>query len=531
MPAVARRLPIWNGVTMDGPTDTPAGGGGIRLLRYHSPPGRWVIAATVLGSGMAAVDATVIGIALPTIGRDLHATVGTLQWVVTGYTLTLSSLLLLGGSLGDRFGRKRIFLTGVAWFALASAACAASAGSTQLIVTRVFQGIGGALLTPGSLAILEASFAPDDRNEAIGAWSGLGGVATAIGPLVGGYLIAAASWRWIFVINIPIGVAVLVMSARHVPESRDASASHIDAGGAALATVALSAISYALIEGPANGWSSATVLASLAVGVIGSASFVVVEHRSHSPMLPLGLLRNRQFTVTNGVTFVIYAGLGGVLLLLPVVLQIVDHYSPLESGIALLPLTVVMLVFSARSGRVAAAIGPRLQMGVGPIVVGVGLALMVRVPDSRSYVTGVLPAVLVLAAGLATTVAPLTATALNSVMDIHAGLASAVNNDVARIGSLIAVAVLPALGGSTGTSYLSPHALGHGFQRAVLIAASWSVFGGVVAALGIRNPSVLPAGEPEAADRGEGPDRSRRDAARHTASYCALEATPLRAGE
>jgi EmrB/QacA subfamily drug resistance transporter len=498
---------------MDGRPDTPAPGGegltGTGLLRFRSAPGRWVVAATVLGSAVAAVDGTVIGVALPTIGRDFHASVATLQWVVTGYTLTLSSLLLLGGSLGDRFGRKRVFLVGVVWFALASAACAVASGSTQLIVTRVLQGVGGALLTPGSLAILEASFSPDDRNEAIGAWSGLGGVATAVGPLLGGYLITAASWRWIFLINIPLGTVVLLMSARHVPESRDTSAGPIDALGAALGTLALAAISYALIEGPARGWSSGTVLSALAVGGVGAVSFVVVERRSSSPMLPLNMFRNRQFSVTNGVTFVVYAGLGGVLFLLPVVLQVSNGYSPLESGMALLPLTAVMLVASARSGRLATAIGPRLQMSVGPVVVGIGLALLVRAPGSASYVTGVLPAVLVLGAGLATTVAPLTATALNSVSDTHAGLASAVNNDVARIGGLIAVAVLPALGGITGTSYLSPHDLGHGFQRAVLIAASWCVVGGVVAALGIRNPPHRPS---------PGPTRP---------SYCALEATPL----
>jgi EmrB/QacA subfamily drug resistance transporter len=499
------------------PPDATTGSGGTDGLRYRSVRGRWVIAATVLGSGMAAIDATVIGIALPTIGRDFHASLGTLQWVVTGYTLTLASLLLLGGSLGDRYGRKRIFILGVAWFAVASAACALASGSTQLIVLRVLQGVGGALLTPGSLAILEASFARGDRSEAIGAWSGLGGVATAAGPLVGGYLISAASWRWIFLINIPLGVVVLLVSARQVPESHDPSATgRIDVAGAALATVSLAGVAYALIDGPARGWSSPTVVTSLAVGVAGAVAFLVVESRSASPMLPLGMFRNQQFAVTNGVTFVVYAGLGGVLFLLPVVLQVVDHYSPLESGVALLPMTLVMLAFSARSGRLAATIGPRLQMGVGPVVVGVGLALLSRAPNSASYITGVLPAVLVIAAGLAVTVAPLTSTALNSVSETHAGLASAVNNDVARLGSLIAVAVLPALGGITGLSYLHPQALAHGFQRAVLIAGSWCVVGGIVAAIGIRNP-------PHAEGR---TTTERTDRLTH----CALEATPLREG-
>ncbi|MGH9079314.1 MAG: MFS transporter, partial [Acidimicrobiales bacterium] len=434
----------------------PTKGAGLPpALRYRTAAGRWVIAAAVLGSGMAAIDATVIGIALPTIGRDFHASVGTLQWVVTGYTLTLSSLLLLGGSLGDRFGRKRVFMVGIAWFTVASAACAVSSGSGQLVATRMLQGVGGALLTPGSLAILEASFVAEDRSEAIGAWSGLGGVATAAGPLLGGYLIAAASWRWIFLINLPVGVLVLLLSVRHVPETRDPTATgRLDVGGAALATAFLAALAYGLIEGPTRGWNSGAVVAALAAGVTGALAFALVERRSSAPMLPLGIFSNRQFAVTNAVTFVVYAGLGGVLFLLPVMLQVVNGYSPLESGIALLPLTAVMLVFSARSGRLAASLGPRLQMTAGPVVLGIGLVLLTRAPDSSSYVSGVLPAVLVMAAGLATTVAPLTATALNSAPERHAGLSSAVNNDVARIGGLIAVAVLPALGGISGLSYL-----------------------------------------------------------------------------
>jgi len=484
------------------------------VVRYQSKAGRWIIAATVLGSGMAAIDATVIGIALPTIGRQFHADLGTLQWVVTGYTLTLASLLLTAGSLGDRFGRKRVFMVGVLWFALASAACAVAQGTTQLIVTRVLQGIGGALLTPGSLAILEASFLEEDRSEAIGAWSGLGGVATAIGPFVGGYLIAAASWRWIFLINLPLGVAVLWMSSRHVPESRDPSVTgRIDVTGAILATVTLATLAYALIEGPSRGWSAPATVGALVAFALAALGFVMVEQRRPAPMLPLGMFTNRQFAVTNLVTLVVYAGLGGVLFLLPVVLQVVRHYSPLESGLALLPLTLVMLLLSARSGRLAASIGPRLQMGIGPIVVGAGLALLVRVPDHSSYVVGVLPGVLVLAFGLAITVAPLTSTALNSVSASHSGLASAVNNDVARIGSLVAVAILPALGGITGLSYLDPHLLAIGFQRAVFIAGSWCMVGGLVAAVGIRNPPATPE-----SDAGP-PDQPHL--------HCALEATPL----
>ena len=470
--------------------------------------------ATVLGSGMAAIDATVVGIALPTIGREFHASLGALQWVVTGYTMTLAALLLIGGSLGDHYGRRRVFSIGVVWFALASAACALAPGTTVLIVTRILQGIGAALLTPGSLAILQASFEPDDRGRAIGAWSGLGGVATAAGPLLGGYLIAAASWRWIFIINVPLGAFVLLLAARHVPESRDPTMrGRIDFLGAALATVTLAGTTFGLIEGPARGWADPTVVGMLIAGGIGVVAFVFAERFSPAPMLPLAVFRVRQFTATNAVTFVVYGALGGVLFLLPVELQVVDHYTPFESGLALLPLTVIMLLLSARSGRLASRIGPRLQMSVGPVVVGIGLALLARTTTDSSYASGVLPAMLVFGLGLATTVAPLTATALGSVAGEHAGLASAVNNDVARLGGLIAVAILPTLAGISGASYLHPTELSAGFRTAVLIAASWCLVAGALSAVGIRNPTApSPVGDVE-------PARER--------FHCPLEATPL----
>ncbi len=485
-------------------------------LSYRSRTGRWVIAASVLGSGMASIDATVVGIALPTIGRDFHATVAQLQWVVNGYTLAVAALLLVGGSLGDRFGRRRLFILGAAWFTVASVACALAPGARALIALRVLQGVGGALLTPGSLAILQASFRQADRGRAIGAWTGLGGVASAGGPFLGGWLIAVASWRWIFVINLPVGLVVLLLSARHVPESRDPSApARVDVAGAALVVVALAGVTYGLIEGPATGWRAPWPVAALVTGAAAAVAFVVVESRSSAPLLPLGLLRHRQFTVTNAVTFVVYGALGGVLFLLPVVLQVVGHYTPLASGVALLPLTVVMLSLSSTSGRVAARIGPRLQMSVGPVVVGSGLALLSRLGSDSSYASGVLPAVLVFGLGLAVTVAPLTATALSSAPGEHAGLASAVNNDVARIGGLVAVAVLPALSGISGAAYLHPTALAGGFRTATLIAGAWCVAGGVLAAVGIRNPPrAAPA--PAAAPR-------RPPVALH---HCGLDAPP-----
>jgi len=458
-------------------------------LRVKSAAGRWVIAATVIGSGMAAIDSTVVGIALPTIGRQFGATLGALQWVVTGYALALSSLLILGGALGDQFGRRRIFLLGVIWFTIASAACALATGVTMLIATRILQGIGAALLTPGSLAIIQASFRREDRGRAIGLWSGLGGVANAAGPLLGGYLIAVASWRYIFLINVPIGVVVLLASMRHVPESSDPKASHhIDVLGASLVFLGLGGITYGLIEGPATGWSRPSVIITLCVGVLASAGFVVVEKLAHAPMLPLSVFRVRQFSVTNAVTFIVYGALGGTLFLLPIQLQVVDGYSPLESGLALLPLTLIMLLFSARSGQLASRIGPRLQMGVGPVIVGAGLALLVKTTTDSSYVTGVLPAVVVFGAGLAVTVAPLTFTALGSLPSEHAGLASAVNNTVARVGGLMAVAVLPGVVGITGQSYLHPEEFSAGFRSAVLLSGAACAFGGVLAGIWITNP-------------------------------------------
>jgi EmrB/QacA subfamily drug resistance transporter len=507
----------WNERALGAP-DRAESTGGPGSLRYRSATGRWVIAVTVLGSGMAAIDATVVGIALPSIGREFHASLATLQWVVTGYTLTLAALLLVGGSLGDSYGRRKVFTIGVVWFAISSAACALATGTTALIITRLLQGVGGALLTPGSLAILEASFDRDDRGQAIGAWSGLGGVATALGPLLGGYLIAAASWRWIFIINLPIGVVVLAMVARHVPESRDPSAaSRVDLPGALLATLTLAGVTYSLIEGPSMGWADPLVITMLVASAGAGVGFVVVETLAPAPMLPLSVFGSRQFSVTNAVTFLVYAALGGVLFLLPVQLQVVDHYSPLESGVALLPLTVIMLLLSARSGRLASRIGPRLQMSVGPVVVGLGLVLLGRTTTDGSYLTGVLPAVLLFGLGLATTVAPLTTTALASVPEDHAGLASAINNDVARVGGLIAVSVLPAIAGITGTTYLHPDAFGDGFSTAVVIAGASCVAGGLLSAVGITNPSRPRVAAAFAAEVGE-----------VELHHCALDAAPLR---
>ncbi len=480
------------------PDDRGPGPSAQEELAFGTARGRWVLAATVLGSGIAGLDATVVGIALPSINRSFGGGVGTLQWVVTGYSLTLAAFLLLGGSLGDRLGRKRIFSIGVAWFAIASALCGIAPNATFLVVARVVQGIGGALLTPGSLAILQASFRAEDRSRAIGAWTGLGGVATAAGPLIGGYLLAVASWRWVFYINVPVAVFVLVLTARHVPESSDPTSSrHIDTVGAGLAVLFLAGVTYGLIEGPTRGWGSPIVVVALVVAACSAIGFFVVEHRSPDPMLPLDLFRSRQFSGANAVTFVVYGALGGALFLLPVELQLVAHYTPLDSGLALIPVTLIMLVFSARSGQLSTRIGPRLQMSVGPVVVGVGLALLAMATDHGSYWTQVFPAIVVFGFGLAITVAPLTSTAMSAAPAEHSGIASAVNNTVARAAGLFAVAVLPLAAGLTGAAALTSSELADGFRTAVYIAGAASAAGGLLALLTIRNPVRPPP--PEAA--------------------------------
>lgn len=470
-------------------------------LRYGSAAGRWVVAATVLGSALAAIDATVVGIALPAIGEEFGAGLESLQWVVTAYTLTLAGLLLVAGALGDRYGRRLVFQIGVVWFAAASALCAVAPGSGALIWARALQGVGAALLTPGSLAILQASFHPDDRGKAIGAWSGLSGVAAAVGPFLGGWLVDIASWRLIFVINLPLAALVFALTWRHVPESRDPEASgRVDVVGGVLVTGGLIGLTYGLIEGPVRGWTAPAALGLLLV------VFVWWERRTPSPLLPPGLFRSVTFSVTNAVTFIVYGALGGALFLLPLQLQQVSGYTALEAGMALLPVTVLMLLLSSRSGAVAAKIGPRLQMSVGPVVVGAGFAALTRISEDGDYLTEVFPAVCVFGLGLAITVAPLTATVLAAVPARHAGVASAVNNDVARAASLIAVAVFPALAGLTGDAYLSAELFSEGFSRAALIAAGLCVAGGLLSAVALRGAACP------------------RMAARH---HCALDAPPL----
>lgn len=448
-----------------------------------------MLLATVLGSGMAFLDATVVNIALPSIGEDLDASLAGLQWTVNAYALTLAALILIGGSLGDHFGRRRIFVWGVVWFAVASLLCALAPTVELLIAARAVQGVGAALLTPASLAMLEAVFDPDDRGAAIGAWSGLAGVSTAVGPFLGGWLVEAVSWRLIFLINLPLA-AVVVWAARSIPETSDPAVRgrRLDLAGAALTVLGLAGITYALTEGDAQGWGDPVVVAMGVLGVASLAAFLAVEARGSHPLLPLDIFRNRLFSAANAMTFIVYAALAGALFLLPIQLQQVAGYSPIEAGSALIPMTVVMLLLSSWAGRLAQRIGPRLPMGLGPIIAGAGLALLTRVGPGASYWADVLPAVLVFGLGLAVTVAPLNVTVLGAAGEERAGIASAVNNAVARVAGLIAVAVIPLAAGISGDDYLVPEAFDEGFRNGVIICAVACAAGGVLALATIRRP-------------------------------------------
>ncbi|HEX8769394.1 MAG TPA: DHA2 family efflux MFS transporter permease subunit, partial [Acidimicrobiales bacterium] len=410
------------------------------LVRYGTAKARWVLAATVLGSGVAFLDGTVVNVALPTIGRDLHTSMAGLQWTLDAYLVTLSALLLLGGSLGDRFGRRRMFVVGLAGFTVASLLCGLAPTAGFLVVARAVQGVGGALLVPGSLAIISSTFHPDDRGRAIGAWSGLAGIASALGPFLGGWLIGAASWRLIFLINVPLAAMAVWVTLRHVPETRSADSRPLDVPGAVLVTIGLTGISYAAIEH--NG------AASIVAGALGTAAivaFLLLERASSHPMLPLGVFRSRQFTGANLTTFAVYAGLGGALFLVVLRLQVSLGYGALEAGASLVPFTVLMLLVSPAAGQLGQHIGPRLPMTVGPLLAGCGLALFGQIGPGDDYFSAILPAVFVFGLGMALTVAPLTAAVLGSLEDSAAGIASGVNNAVARLAGLLAVAVLPAL--------------------------------------------------------------------------------------
>jgi EmrB/QacA subfamily drug resistance transporter len=489
-------------------------------VRLDSASGRWLLAVAVLGSGIAFLDATVVNVALPDIGRDLHASTSTLQWILNGYVLTLASLILLGGSLGDRYGRRRIFVTGTGVFTIASLLCAVAPNAELLVAARLIQGVGGALLTPGSLAMVESGFRRADRPRAIGAWSGLGGVAGALGPLVGGLLVGAVSWRAVFLINLPLGIFIVVMAGRHVPETRDpAAGGRLDFRGVILAAVGLAGTTYALIEAPAHG-ASPLILVIAIGGGLALITFLLAERRSANPMMPLAMFSSRQFSAANAVTFVVFGAFSGVFFLLVAFLQISLGYSPLAAGAASLPITALMLVLSAPAGALAQRIGPRIPLTVGPLVTALGLVLMSRINRGDSYLSAVLPAVIVFGLGLTLVVAPVTATVMAAADERHSGIASGINTAVSRLAGLIVVAVLPLVAGLTGEKFYDPAAMDHGFQVAMLACAALSAAGGVLAWLTISS-DVL---ESEPAPGGDLPTRALHDYS------CAVAGPPLRPG-
>jgi MFS family permease len=482
-------------------------------IRYASTQGKWVLAAAILGSGIAFLDSSVVNTALPNIKSEFDASLAGQQWVLTGYLLTLGSLLVVGGSLGDLFGRRLAFVSGLIGFGITSALCGLAPNLNVLIAARVGQGITAALLVPGSMAMIAAVFHPDDRAKAIGAWSGLAGVATAIGPFLGGWLIDTVSWRWVFLINPPLAAIAVWIALTKVPETRgqalrgDAAGrspeeigaqqargwmNGVDLPGAVALSLGLAGVVYALIEGPARRWPKSSVLAA-AIGVLALVAFAFIERRSSSPMVPMSLFHSKRFAGINAATFVMWGAIGAVFFLLTIHLQTDLSYSATEAGAATIPVTILMMLFSAKSGALAQRIGPRIPLIMGPVVVAAAFALMTRIHPGVSYPAEVFPAVLMFALGLTITVAPLTATLIASVEDRHAGVGSAINNAVARVASLLAIAVLPALAGIAGSRGASLNA---GFAKAMWICSALTAIGALICALTIfdeqRDSTILP---------------------------------------
>lgn len=403
---------------------------------------RWTLVAAIVGSGMAFVDGTIVNVALPAIQEALDATTADAQWVMEAYALLLSALLLVGGVLGDRFGRRRIFVIGTIVFTLASLLCAASPNVAALIGGRAIQGFGAALLVPGSLALISSAFPKERRGAAIGTWSAFSGITAAAGPVIGGYLVEYVSWHWAFLINLPLGIALVAICQWRVPESRGAIAtSRLDVGGAALATVGLAGVVFALIEAPLRGWTSVSVVIAACVGVLALIAFVLVERKVVAPMLPLHLFRNRDFSAANALTLLLYAALGGSLFFVPLNLIQVQGYGATGAGASLLPIIAIMFALSRWAGQLVDRVGARLPLVVGPLIAAVGFVLYALPGVGQSYWTTFFPASCVLGFGMSIVVAPLTTTVMNALDPLLAGTASGVNNAVSRAAGLLAIAV------------------------------------------------------------------------------------------
>lgn len=469
-------------------------------VKYGEASGWWVVTTMVLGSGIAFLDSSVVNVALPPIARGLHTGIAGLQWTLDGYLLMLGSLILTAGSLGDLFGRRRMFVTGLGVFAGASLLCGIAPNVGVLIAARALQGAGGALLVPQSLAIIGATFEGKDQTKAVAVWAGLSGVTTLFGPALGGWLVSY-SWRWIFFINLPLSAICIAMAIAKVPETSDPeSARRLDIPGSLAAAGGLGGLVYMLIEGPGKGFIRASILGA---GIAGGAlliAFVLIEMRSKLPMIPRDIFKSKQFTGANLTTVLVYASLYGVSFLVTLQLQIRLHYSPLESGLASTPITLLLLFLSPYAGRLSMRFGPRLPMTVGPIVIGLGLVMMGQIRPGDHYITGVFPSMMVFGLGLSIMVAPLTAAMLAAVAKRHMGVGSAINNAVARVGGLLAIALLPALAGVRGGT--SP--TNGQYERALLIAAGWALAGGVIAFATIRT-----AAPPESSAQTPSPASSR----------------------
>jgi EmrB/QacA subfamily drug resistance transporter len=451
---------------------------------------RLTLLAAILGSAVATIDGSIVNVALPAIERDLGGGLPAQQWVSNAYLLTLGSLILIGGSLGDIYGERRVFAIGVAAFGVLSIACALAPTIEVLIGARALQGAAGALVTPSSLAIIVSAFGPSERGAAIGSWTAWGGIAAIIGPLAGGLIVDQVSWRWIFALNAPFVAATLALVLVAVPRTKPVSRRRVDFLGAALCALGLGGVVFALIEQPHYGWSSPTVFIPLIGGVVAFASFIGYERRAAAPMLRLELFSRRNFAVGNVETLAMYAGLAILFFYLVIVLQEVAGYTALEAGLTTVPVTVMMFALSRRFGALADRHGPRLFMGAGPLIGAAGILLLLRVGMHPSYVADLLPALLVFALGLSLTVAPLTATVLADADESDAGIASAVNNAVARVAGLLGVSAVGVVVATSlaGDTFAADAESVEAFHQVVLICAVLLAAGGIIGLLGIANP-------------------------------------------